>query len=667
MKSSTNPLSQKSFAAWVVCCLLFLAVALVFGRAAWYGFVNFDDNAYVYENPVVLKGLTAQGVVWAFSNSWPATWLSLMLDAEFYGPHAGGYHVTNILLHAATAIGLFLVFWRMTGRLWTSALVAALFAIHPLRAESVVWVTERKDVLSGLFFMLTLGAYVGYVRRPSLAKYALMTFCFALGLMAKPILVTLPCVLLLLDYWPLGRLTTSSCDSEKAAEKSRRNGFAATMRLVVEKIPLFLMVAVACVITYKTQGKSFAHSDCYPLAWKIENGFISYITYLGQFFWPSGLAVSYPRLPLDLPQWKVWTSLLILLAITAATIAFRRRCPYLLVGWLWYLGMLVPVIGLLQVGVAAVADRFTYLPQIGIGMALAWGIADLCGSQPWRRRAFGTASVLALLLLMGCAWRQTAYWRNSESLWRHALACNAQDAYAQGSLGLTLHEAGKIEEAVGHYQKAIALRPDEVVYNNLGIILAGRQQYDKAVRYFEMAVKISPEYAGAHANLGHILADQGHLDEAVDHFRKSLAFDSNNPDTYCRLGNALYQQGKDTEAAESWRKAIQLNPTNLNCVRQLASLLATSPDASVRNGAESLELSQWAVRLSQGQAALDFGTLAAAYAETGQFPKAVEAAKKALALALAEKNAGLADELRTQLKLYQTGLPFHKPRQQYAK
>jgi protein O-mannosyl-transferase len=651
---------------WIVCVLLILAVAAAFGRAIRYDFVNYDDGDYVAQNPAVLNGLTASGVLWAFTNNhvqmWiPATWLSLMADAQFYGNDARGYHLTNLLLHAATVVGLFLVLRRMTGRTWPSAIVAALFAVHPLRVESVAWVTERKDVLSGLFFVLTLGAYVGYVRRPSRAKYAIMALCFAVGLMAKPVLITLPCVLLLLDYWPLRRFSPCADRGRTDSLPPPEEG-GAVRRLVAEKIPLFLLAAIACAVTYKTQGRSMAHNDEFPFLWRIGNAAISYVAYLSQFFWPVNLSVSYPRRPLNLPVWEVWGSLTLIVAVTAAAFAFRRRHPYWLVGWLWYLGMFLPVIGLLQIGVGGGGDRFTYLPQIGIAMALAWGLADLCAEQPRRCLAAGAASGVVLLTLTACAWRQTAYWHDSETLWRRALACNEHDSFAQGGLGTMLHRVGRIDEAILHYQKAVALQPDDVVYNNLGGIYAERHQYDKAVACWENVLKITPDFAKAHVNLGHVLADRGELDKAIWHFRQALASEPDNADAHSRLGDALHRQGKDAEAVAPWRMAIQLTPTNLGYVRQMALLLATSPDASVRSGKESLELAIWAVQLSGGKASIDHSTLAAAYAETGRFAQAVDSAKKALALAAHEKNAALVELLRSQLRLYESKKPYRSKR-----
>ena len=354
-----------------------------------------------------------------------------MLDSQFCGLNAAGYHLTNVLWHAATVITLFLVLWRMTGDFWPSALVAAVFAVHPLRVESVAWVTERKDVLSGLFFLLTLGAYVGYVP-PSIlaARYAAVMLFFVLGLWAKPMVVTLPLVLLLLDSWPLGRMTSPTINGTPfaTAKWSRRLSFST--RLLLEKVPLLLLAAVFCVVTFYTEGEDAASYERLPFGWRIANALFSYVVYVGQFSYPAGLAVFYPHPGLNLPLWKVVGALIILVCISAGALAGWRRFPYLLVGWLWYLGTLVPVIGLVQVGLQAMGDRFTYLPQIGLCIALVWGAADACRSWPYRSWVCGITSALVLVVLMGCAWRQTSFWRDSETLWTHALTCTLPNPVA---------------------------------------------------------------------------------------------------------------------------------------------------------------------------------------------------------------------------------------------
>jgi len=436
--SPSNPSFWKhnKYTVAAVCGFLLLAVTLVFGQTVGHKFVNLDDNAYIYENPQITQGLTTRGIVWAFTsvhlNNWhPLTSLSHMLDCQLYGLQAGGHHLTSVLLHATVAILLFLVLRRMTGSLWSSAFVATVFAIHPLRAESVAWVAERKDVLSGLFFMLTLWAYVGYSRRSfSTIRYLKVLVLFALGLMAKPMLVTLPFVLLLLDYWPLGRL------GQPAASISRR--------VIVEKLPLLALTAASCVATFIAQGKAVVAIDVIPLPSRIANALVSYIAYIGDLFYPVGLAVLYPYPESGLPIWKVAASAMAVTGISAAALVWRRRFPYLFVGWFWYVGMLIPVIGLVQVGSHSMADRYTYLPQIGLCIAVTWGIAKLAVSWRYRFWVYGTAAALAVLVLMGLVWRQTSYWRDNETLWTHTLACNARNYLAHNNLGVALTGRGQV-------------------------------------------------------------------------------------------------------------------------------------------------------------------------------------------------------------------------------
>ncbi|MEN6450853.1 MAG: hypothetical protein ABFC96_10205, partial [Thermoguttaceae bacterium] len=417
-----NPSQRVRWQVLAACGLLLAAIGIVFGQAVTFEFVNFDDNVCVYENPAVTGGLSAEHVGWAFAHRYagvwaPLVWTSHMLDWTLYGREAGGHHLTNVLLHAATTLLLFFALRRMTGRIWPSALAAALFAVHPLRVESVAWVTERKDVLSGLFFVLTLWAYAGYARRgrktPQLVAgafharcdYASVMILFAFALMSKPVVVTLPFVLLVLDYWPLGRMTSegsntfSACSSRKLdaggrGRRSKSGGTAARsaaspkpdrpiVRLVVEKLPLFALAAIFCVVTVWAQGETLQVNNRYGLGWRLCHVPVAYVGYLVQLVCPVNLAVPYPR-PGHLIWWQVVGSLLLLAILTAGAVASRRRFPYLLVGWLWYLGMLLPAVGLVQFGVQATADRFTYLPQIGLCIALAWGAADLFGQPgPW--------------------------------------------------------------------------------------------------------------------------------------------------------------------------------------------------------------------------------------------------------------------------------------------
>ncbi len=557
-----------SYQVWGVCGLLVLAVGLLFGQTVCYEFVNYDDGDYVYDNPPVSHGLSGPGIVWAFTRPhagyWiPLTWLSLMVDCQLYGLHSGGHHLTNVLLHAATAILLFLVLWRMTSGLWPSALVAAIFAVHPLHVESVAWVTERKDVLSGLFFMLTLGAYLGYVRhRSSVVRYLAVMLFFALGIMAKPALVTVPFVLLLLDYWPLGRTGLATARDAPVANDGPLGRFRIPIHhLVVEKLPLLVLAVIFCMVTVWTQGATLTADEHLPFSWRIANALVAYVTYLGQFFYPLGLAVFYPHPGPDLPAWKVVGALVVLACIFTVALVCCRRRPYFLMGWLWYVGMLAPMIGLLQAGEQAMADRFTYLAQIGLCIALAWAVADSCGSWSCRRWVCGVASALVLAVLMGCAWRQASFWRDSETLWTHAVACTSRNILAHNNLATILGGQGRIEEAIVQYRKALESQPDDaVVLNNLGVALARRGQVDEAMGCYYKALEIKPDYAKAHFNLGNALAGRGRWDDALAHYQKAVEIQPDLADAHINLGNALSRRGRFDEALAHYQKAVELSP-----------------------------------------------------------------------------------------------------------
>lgn len=544
-----------------VCGLLLLAVALVFGQTIRHEFIILDDPLYVYQNPIVSQGLTASGITQAFTTGWrsawiPVTWISLMIDWELYDVHAGGYHLTNVLLHAATAMLLFIVLHRMTNRIWPSAFVAALFAIHPLRVESVAWVTERKDVLSGMFFILTLWAYLGYVRHPrfSLARYALVAILLALGLMAKPMLVTLPFVLLLLDYWPLGRMDSVGQGTTPPDSNGKgRSSFSVFLRLVLEKVPLFIIVGGDCLMTFFVQKHSTATTlnEFLPLSWRLGTALISYLSYLEMFFYPVGLVIVYPREGPDLPTWKLAAASLLLVGATAAVFIGRRRCPYLVVGWLWYLVMLVPVIGVFQFGVATLADRFTYLPQIGLAIALTWGAADLCHSWPSRRWLCGGVAALVLAVLMTCAFRQTTHWRNDESLWTETIKHSPHNALAHSNFGLWLLDEGRNNEAIDQLGKALEIEPNRVKTQfSMGLALMKVGQLDQAKVHLAKAIQCDPNCTPAYDQMGILLTNTGQLDDAISFFQKSLDVNRRNPETQYDLAKALQARGRTDEAAK---------------------------------------------------------------------------------------------------------------------
>ena len=549
--NENNPGSPRQVLA--VCLLLLLAMGLVFGQTVNHEFINLDDDVCVSENPWVSDGLTARSIYWAFTSrhvgNWdPLTWISHIVDWQIYGDYAGGHHLTNLLLHAATAILLFLVLRQMTGRFWPSALAAALFAVHPLRVESVAWVTERKDVLSGLFFMLTLAAYVGYARhrRFSLVRYLAVIVLFALGLMSKPMLVTLPCVLLLLDYWPLRRMDF-------------QQGFGILRRLLIEKIPLFVLAAACCVVTVWAQR--VPNYQYGPLSWRIGNAAISYVDYLGSFFYPVGLAPLHPRTQFDLPLGPIVGAFLVLLCITTAVFAWARKRPYLPVGWLWFVGMMFPVVGLVPFGTQAMADRFTYLPQIGLCIALVWGAAKLCRSWPHRRLACGVGSAVVLAALMACAWRQTSYWRDSETLWNHTIACTSRNYTAHNALGNALAYQERFDEATSQYRKALEIWPDyPSAHFNLGVTAGSRGRLNEAMEHYRRAIKANPNHANAHNNLAAALLAVGDLDEAIEHSRATIRIVPEFPEAHFTLGNAWLLSDRFNGAVEEYRKALDARP-----------------------------------------------------------------------------------------------------------
>ena len=556
--------------AVTVCGLLLLAVALVFGRTIGFDFVNYDDPQYVCENPHISNGLSAAGIVWAFThshvNNWdPMTSISHMLDCQLYGLKPWGFHLTNVLLHAATSILLFLVLWRMTGDLWPSAFVAAVFAIHPLQVEPVAWVSERKGLLSGLFFVLCLAAYLGYVRHPaSLGRYLLLAALFVLGLMAKAILVTLPCVLLLLDYWPLRRFGTPLCSQNNA-------------RLVLEKIPLFLVMAVFSVVTFIAEGDAVAGLERLPVHLRIENALVSYVAYLGHLVYPVDLAAFYPHPAAGLPMWKPIGALLVLVIVLAAVVARRRQNPYLLVGWLWYLGVLVPVSGLVQIGGHAMADRYAYLPHIGLMIALAWAAKDTFQSSPRGARLCGAASMLAILVLMGCAWRQTSYSRDSETLWRRDLDCVGSNVIAHDNLGLVFAGRGQFDEAMAEYQKSLDVNPNDwLTHSNFGLALAKIGRRDEAMRHYQKTLEIKPDFAEARYNFGLALAESGEIDEAMAQYEQALQIDPDFVEARNNLGLALAGRGRFDEAVTQYEKALELKPDYLDARNNLGLALASA-------------------------------------------------------------------------------------------
>lgn len=756
---------ERGWLTLAICLGLIAMTWVVFGRAIGFDFFNYDDSFYVYQNPWISNGLTRAGFVRAFTHplvgNWhPATSLSLMLDAQFFGLHASGYHFVNVVLHTIAVLLLFFVLRAMTGALWRSGLVAALFAIHPLRAESVVWISERKDVLSGVFFFLALGAYCRYARKaPSLGAYLMVVVTLALGLMSKAMLVTFPFLLVILDYWPLRRFTFSPATvSNKTRDKPVT---VSTAWLFVEKIPFLILGVAISVATILTQKQALDAAHDWPLHWRVDNALVTIWVYLRQMVWPANLAVFYPHPKASLSLWVVGVSLISIVLVTIWVLLWQRKCPYLIAGWLWYLGMLVPVIGLVQVGWQAHADRYTYLSQIGIYLATVWGVADW--TDGWRARKMVLWSVAGsiLALLMALSWRQVGYWSSTVRMWRHTLTVTTENDVAERGLGSELLRLGRVDEAIvhdraalrirprdangltnlanallrkkdypeaiEHYREVIGVRPnDSEMHRNLGKALyqsgaidQGLAEFREALRirpadsdaaysvgnaflekgdakeaipYFRKSIESNQKNVPAHYNLAIALQRNGQLKEAIAEFRQTLQLEPRNVDAHNNLaiallktgrtqdaieawqaelrirpGNAemhnnlavaLLEQGRLVEAVREWRETLRLQPERTATQLALAWILSTSPESAARDGKSALDFAQRAFRTGSGRDLLLYRVLAAAHAETGQFPSAIEVAAEGVKRAEGQGQPSFANLMREDLERYRQNIPL---------
>ena len=767
---NSNRPEGKFQATILVAVALALITFAVYWPAVYNGFVNFDDPDYITGNPRVLSGLTVENVRWAFtsyhSSNWhPLTWLSHMLDARLFGTRPAGHHLVSVLWHVINSVLLLLVLKRMTQALWPSAFVAALFAFHPLHVESVAWVSERKDVLSAFFFLLTLAAYAGYVSRlnaPAAGRqggawgyYTLAVLCFALGLMSKPMLVTLPFVLLLLDFWPLRRLAP---DYPKV--EWRRAG-----RLLVEKVPFFALTLASSVVTFMVQRASGAvvslgHA---PFENRLANALVSYCRYLGKTFWPVDLAAFYPYRVYGWDDWQVWGAVLLLVGVSVAVVLAARRARYSPVGWFWFLGMLVPVIGFVQVGKQAWADRYTYLPHIGLFLLLVWAVSGMVRHFKAARLPALAAAALLGVCCGVLTHRQTAVWRSSRTLFEHAARVTSGNFVAYGVLATVLVDEGKLDEALEYCQKALALSPGyPEAHNTLGAIYTRQRKFAEAQRHYELALQTDATYSESFAGLadvfnlqrrhveaeakareavrlgplnvvawfqlatalhhqgkldeaeacyrrilelnpalytprrflGNLLAAQGRTDQAIAQYQDALRIQPADADTRTVLGAVLLEQGRIEEAAAQLAEAVRLAPTNalanyqLAIVQQgtgklpeaiasyraalesqpawpealnnLAWLLASSAEATLRHGAEAVRLAEKACTLTERKVPVFLGTLAAAYAEAGRFDEAVATAEEAIAKAEAAGQKEIAARNRELIELYRAGKACHQ-------
>ena len=657
--------------------LLCAATIAAFWPLARNGFVFYDDPDYVSRNAMVQQGLTWAGLKWSFttffaSNWHPLTWLSHMLDCQLFGLQAGAHHLVSLFIHVVNAALLFLLLKRMTGAQWRSAIVAALFALHPVHVESVAWTSERKDVLSALFLFLTLLAYVSYAKQFGVWSlkfrvsqtggvhqerskfsvqgsgfnvifwYVIVFLCFALGLMTKPMLVTAPFVMLLLDYWPLRRVAQFGVSSLKFKASDVSEPIKAThhfsrftlydLHLVAEKLPFFALSTVSSVLTFVAQkrGGAVAPLEHLPFASRLSNALMAYVCYLKKTIWPDNLAVLDLR-PETWPVWQLGLAALVLIAITG--FVFLRKEPWLIVGWLWYLGMLVPVIGLVQVGNQFMADRYTYLPLIGCFIMLVWSLAEYFGPalEDFSRRT-ATVSIAALALMVigfGVATsRQATFWRDTETLFDHCLAVTSGNYIAHNILGAALASQGRFKDAKHHFLEALRIQPTHAdTLRNFGIMLTDAGEFDEARRYLSDAVRVNPRNADVYASLGLVLDSKGSTEQAIAYYRECL----------------------------------RLLPAQVDACNNLAWILATRPESKFRDGAEAVRLAERACEATGYKEPMLIGTLAAAYAEAGRTSDAVSSADKAISLAETVGQQGVAERNRQLIEVYRSGKPYHEP------
>ena len=654
-----------------------------------YDFVNFDDDQYVISNPPVRAGLTLESVRWAFtaghaSNWHPVTWLSHMLDCQLFGVNAGAMHLVNVLFHTANSLLLFLLLRRATGKEGRSLCAAALFALHPLHVESVAWIAERKDVLSTLFWLLATWYYVSYALESRRKGYWLCLLFFALGLMAKPMLVTLPVTLLIMDYWPLQRFSR-----------------ARLRPLLTEKLPFLCLSMASSVATFLVQQKvAVIKLEELPFASRMANAIISYLAYLGKTFWPARLVIFYPH-PITYPVYQVVLSSVGLAFITITVWRLRYRRPYLIFGWFWYVVTLLPVIGLVQVGSQAMADRYSYVPLIGIFVALTWGVSDCLSYFAWNRTYSVTGASLAFAACAIATHHQLYYWKDSVTLFEHALASTTGNLVAHINLGAAFMGKGKYSEALEHGLAAVKIKPDNAkAQYNVGLALESLGRPNEAIKHYRIALLIDPTYtkslraladsllksgrtsaalahyesllktkpdnvevhlimgytlisggdvAGgikhlrevlriepknfeAQLNLASALASQNKVEEAIASYHKALQLDPNSALAHYQFGAVLFDAKRGGEAVRQLREALRLSPNATLTLDKLAWILSTSTDASLRNGKEAILLAERACQITHNTNPITLATLSAAYAEDGQFEKATVVAQRSQTL-----------------------------------
>jgi tetratricopeptide (TPR) repeat protein len=649
----------------ITALLLALVTLLVYLPVGRHDFVNYDDTDYVTENSFVKSGLTWVDAKWAFiafhSGNWhPITWLSHMADCEFFGLNPGAHHFVNALLHAANVALLFILFLRLTGLFWPAAFNAALFAWHPLHVESVAWISERKDVLSTFFELLALLCYARFAEKSKALSsssvlgsarnskpdvfYTLALAMFALGLMSKPMIVTLPFVMLLLDYWPLRRFSPSTF----------------CLAFLLEKWPFFLLAAISCVITFLAQraGAAVVSLEIIPLHLRLENALVAYPSYLLKLFWPENLAVIYP-LPKLYPLWQLMLAIAALIFISWL-VWYARKFAYLPVGWLWFLGTLLPVIGIVQVGSQAMADRYSYFPSIGIFIAVAFGVNDMENRYQFPKIALTMAAVLMLAGCLFLAENQLGYWHDSEALFRHALAVTKNNDIAHLNLGAALQKRGDWNGALAEYCETERLAPGGfLIHGNIGSVLDDLGRPEAAMAEYQEALRINPNQPKIHDGIGITLVEMNRFNEAMRQFAEAARLNANDPWPHFQMGQALLKQGHDAEAISQFRESLRLDPDNFQILAYAARVLSADENTAMRDGQAALTYAARANILVGGQHLFVIEALGMAYAETGDYSNAVEAAKTVVGLATATKMKNL-EPMQQRLQLYENHQPWRE-------
>jgi tetratricopeptide (TPR) repeat protein len=663
-------------------------------------FVNYDDDSYITKNPHINQGITQQSVLWAFtevySANWhPLTWLSHILDYQLFGLNPVGHHFVSVVLHIVNALLLFWILTNITGVIWPSAFVAAVFALHPIQVESVAWVAERKTAFSGLFWLLTMAAYIHYTRRPGVLRYVLLLLIYGLCVMTKPTVVTLPFALFLLDYWPLGRLQWGqevTNNPKKSGQSKVSSGW-----LIIEKIPLLALSAILSAITFLAQRQwgAVISLEKMPLENRVANMFVSYIRYIGKLIWPSGLAVCYPHPRVSVSDYWVVICAVLFILLCIFSIYICRRRKYAAAGWLWFVGTLVPAIGLVQTGTQAMANRYMYIPMLGLLIIISWGVKDYIDKQPRAKIAAIILGVAVLFSLLVLTRMQVRHWQNSMTLYEYALKVTQNNALAENNYGSALFEAGRLDEAISHLNKALLITPKMAeaednlgrvylkqgkageavacfmkviennrtsaeVYSNLGSALIIQKKYDEALKYLGKAMELDPNNPDIHNIMGMVLLSTGRPGEAITHFNYVLQTNTISAEAYANLGSAYIKMDNYEPAIENLTKAIELKPNNIGALNNLAWALATVENTSLRDANRAIEYARHACELTGNKEAGLLDTLAVAYAAGGRFEEAKATAEKALSIAKEMGREELAGKIENRIKLYEAGKPYRQ-------